>query len=366
MFRPAARRRSPTPPAAARPGAPPRGTEPDHRRRSRKLRPRALAARDAQQLHLFEARRKRRAGIGDDDNAGFRCDRQQRLQGVSGTPSKKSTTPVSREYSAPDHDQPLFPDQPLEHLRAVPEVLAEARMFARTAAFTSASRSCLELGREQPLERRTHAVDDRLEVAGLALRRLPELLQGGEDRAALGMAEHHHQPRAEARRRELDAADLRRGHDVAGHADDEQVAEALVEHDLRRHARVRAAKHDGERLLGVCSSARRVELRKSSARRCSRRTGGCPRAAGRAPRGRGSRSRSRSRTATSRPARLLLLGAGGGEARSPVGLLAVRLQSSRVCSNDCRIMARLPSGTRSRQVRYLRAYPSHSGTPMST
>src|SRR5688572_13439670 len=65
------------------------------------------------------------------------------------------------------------------------------------------------------------------------------------------MAEHHDEPRAEPLRRELDAADLRGRHDVAGDADDEEVTEALVEDDLRGHARVRAPQHDRERLLPV-------------------------------------------------------------------------------------------------------------------
>src|SRR6516225_4020460 len=63
------------------------------------------------------------------------------------------------------------------------------------------------------------------------------------------MAEYHHEAHAEGRSRELDAADLRWRDDVAGHADDEQVAESLVEDDLGGHARVRAAEHDGERFL---------------------------------------------------------------------------------------------------------------------
>src|SRR5262249_22215908 len=63
------------------------------------------------------------------------------------------------------------------------------------------------------------------------------------------MAEYHHEARAEGRSRELDTADLRGRDDIAGHADDEEVAEPLVEYDLRRHACIRAAEHDGERLL---------------------------------------------------------------------------------------------------------------------
>jgi hypothetical protein len=83
----------------------------------------------------------------------------------------------------------------------------------------------------------------------LIRRRPPHLLERGEDGAASGVAEHHDEARAGASRRELDAADLRRRHDVAGHADDEQIAEPLIEHDLRRHAGVGTAENDGERFL---------------------------------------------------------------------------------------------------------------------
>ena len=74
------------------------------------------------------------------------------------------------------------------------------------------------------------------------------------------MADHHHQARAEALGGELDAAHLRRRDDVAGDADDEEIAEALIEDDLGGHARVRAAEDDGEGLLPAASSARRVWL----------------------------------------------------------------------------------------------------------
>ncbi len=65
------------------------------------------------------------------------------------------------------------------------------------------------------------------------------------------MPQHDHQTHAVPLGGELDAADLRRGDDVAGHADHEQVAQALVEHDLHRHARVGAAEDDGERFLAL-------------------------------------------------------------------------------------------------------------------
>ena len=80
-------------------------------------------------------------------------------------------------------------------------------------------------------------------------RRARQLLEGRMDRAAAGVTEHHHQARAEALGGELDAAHLRGGDDVARHADHEQVAQPLVEHDLRRHPRIGAAEDDRERRL---------------------------------------------------------------------------------------------------------------------
>ena len=65
------------------------------------------------------------------------------------------------------------------------------------------------------------------------------------------MAEHHHQARAEGLGGELDAADLGGRDDVAGDADDEQVAESLIEDQLRGHARIGAAEDDGEGLLAA-------------------------------------------------------------------------------------------------------------------
>ncbi|GAC1409343.1 MAG: hypothetical protein NVSMB53_01460 [Gemmatimonadaceae bacterium] len=63
------------------------------------------------------------------------------------------------------------------------------------------------------------------------------------------MAEDDYQPRVVALRGKFDAADLRRSDDVAGDADDEQVAQALIEYDLRRNARIRASEDDRDRLL---------------------------------------------------------------------------------------------------------------------
>ena len=76
-----------------------------------------------------------------------------------------------------------------------------------------------------------------------------QLVDGGQNRSALRVAQHDDQPRPVALRRELDAADLRGRDDVAGDADDEEIAEPLVEDDFGRHARVGTAQDDRERLL---------------------------------------------------------------------------------------------------------------------
>jgi hypothetical protein len=51
------------------------------------------------------------------------------------------------------------------------------------------------------------------------------------------------------RRRELDAADLRRSDDVAGDTDNEEVAQSLVKDELGRDPGIRTSQHDGEWLL---------------------------------------------------------------------------------------------------------------------
>jgi len=60
--------------------------------------------------------------------------------------------------------------------------------------------------------------------------------ESGLDGAAQRVAEHDHERRLGALDRELDAADLGRCHDGAGDADHEEVARALVEEHLDRHA----------------------------------------------------------------------------------------------------------------------------------
>src|SRR3954451_12852111 len=63
------------------------------------------------------------------------------------------------------------------------------------------------------------------------------------------MAQHNHESRAKAGRRELDAADLRRRDDVAGDANDEEIAEPLIEDEFSGNARVGTAENNREGLL---------------------------------------------------------------------------------------------------------------------
>jgi hypothetical protein len=65
------------------------------------------------------------------------------------------------------------------------------------------------------------------------------------------VAQYDNQSRVESGRGKLDAADLRRSYYVSGNADDEQVAQALIEDEFGRGAGVRAPQDDRERLLAV-------------------------------------------------------------------------------------------------------------------
>ena len=65
------------------------------------------------------------------------------------------------------------------------------------------------------------------------------------------VAQDDDEARTKLARGELDATDLRRRHDVAGDANDEEVTESLVEDDFCRDARVGAAEDDREGLLAV-------------------------------------------------------------------------------------------------------------------
>ena len=77
------------------------------------------------------------------------------------------------------------------------------------------------------------------------------VVDGALDRAALGVAEHHDRPCADELGREFEAADDVDIHEISGHAGHENVADALIEHELRRHAAIDAADDRRERRLTV-------------------------------------------------------------------------------------------------------------------
>ncbi len=83
----------------------------------------------------------------------------------------------------------------------------------------------------------------------MVIGRPSKLLQGCLNRPALSVAQYHDEPCSEPLRGKLDAADLRRSHDVAGNADDEQVTEALIKYVFYGYPGVGSAEYDGERFL---------------------------------------------------------------------------------------------------------------------
>ena len=122
----------------------------------------------------------------------------------------------------------------LEHILAHCErndvLVGDARMRMARA---------LDGGNDVVDERGDAAVDDRTRCDGV-------------HGAALRMAEHDQDGRLEVPGAVLDRADLIDVGDIACDADDEDVADALVEHALKRHARVGAAEdRDHRRLAGA-------------------------------------------------------------------------------------------------------------------
>jgi hypothetical protein len=63
------------------------------------------------------------------------------------------------------------------------------------------------------------------------------------------MSQDDHQARPELLSREFDATDLRRSDNIAGYADDKQIAQPLIEDDLHGHSRIGTAQNGRERFL---------------------------------------------------------------------------------------------------------------------
>src|ERR1700686_1201711 len=106
-----------------------------------------------------------------------------------------------------------------------------------------------EFCRQQAFNGRPDQVHNGVQVTRLILDRPLQLLQRRVDGAALRVAQYHHQASAELFGGELDAADLGRSNDVTGDANDEEIAQALVEDDFDGHPGIGTAEDGGEWLL---------------------------------------------------------------------------------------------------------------------
>ena len=88
-----------------------------------------------------------------------------------------------------DDLQPVILDQLLEHLRAVSQVIHGGADVGPDSLGYQRLHIVPEVGRQQSLDRGSHAVHDRPEVAGLVCGRPLQLLEGGHNCAALRVAE---------------------------------------------------------------------------------------------------------------------------------------------------------------------------------
>ena len=174
-----------------------------------------------------------------------------RHQSASGAPSKKSTSPVSSEYSAPTTSRPSswMSCSSRARSRGGGGRRRRGRWRARPAA-PGPRRSSRSPAASSVSTAGRIAVDDRARCCGdwRAAGCGPPRAWPGSRRTRCGPG----RPPGGVPKRvggELDAADLRRRDDVAGDADHEQIAQALVEHDLGRDPRVGAAEDDGDRAL---------------------------------------------------------------------------------------------------------------------
>jgi len=94
------------------------------------------------------------------------------------------------------------------------------------------------------LHGRANAIDDRAQIPRLALSRTLKRLQGRLNGSAMCVSQNYDESCAETLHGELDATNLRRGYDVAGNADYEQIAQPLIEDDFHGYPRIRASQND--------------------------------------------------------------------------------------------------------------------------
>src|SRR5262245_26224929 len=149
----------------------------------------------------------------------------------------------------PDDQETIGLDQPLENLRTVTQMVNRCPDVGADRVARERALVVPEIGLQQRLHGWTNAVHDVAQISRLVSRRRPESVQRRLNPPDLRMDKHVAELGPELCGGEFPAADLRGRGDVADHADDEQIAEPLVEYELGGHSRVRAAKNDGERLL---------------------------------------------------------------------------------------------------------------------
>jgi hypothetical protein len=149
---------------------------------------------------------------------------------ASGTPSKKSTHPVSREYSVPIRSLCSTPfartfARPHTKSDTVPKFSRELIQKGRVLA-----ESCLSSVASNPsTDRRMRSTIDRRfrDCFSLGL-----MSSSNVASSASRMTLNHNERCAEPFCGKFHAADLRGRDDVSGNTDDEEITQALVENDL--------------------------------------------------------------------------------------------------------------------------------------
>jgi OOP family OmpA-OmpF porin len=167
-----------------------------------------------------------------------------------------------------NHEEAISLDQLLQDLRSVSQVICGGADVCPHGLSHQGIRIVAQLGLQQGLHRGADAIHDRTQIPPTGLSRLAKFLQGGENCPAPGVAEHHHNARTKPLGGELHAADLGRCDDIAGHTNDKEVTQALIEDELRRHPRVGTSENNRERLLSCRQLAAARPTRKDLARGC--------------------------------------------------------------------------------------------------
>jgi hypothetical protein len=88
-----------------------------------------------------------------------------------------------------------------------------------------------------------------MQIARLILLGPLQLFESRLNGAAVRMPQDDHQARPELFSGKFDATDLRWSDDITGYANDEQIAQSLIEDDLDGHSRIGTAQNGRERFL---------------------------------------------------------------------------------------------------------------------